>query len=142
MELGTLGLLYVPFLAFMLIGIAVAFDGRTRVSRPRGTRIVGGIQIAAGLVMALAAVGGIVVSPQVGLFPGIDLVSTRATVWVYLVAGIISVVTLLVGLARPADPHPRRGLTGVALVLDAIAVAGCLYYLYGPPSAVTDAVVG
>lgn len=139
MELISLALLYVPYLGFLLIAIVVAFDAQVRFVRPNGSRLTSALQVAAGLVMGLAAVGSIAVSPEVGLFGEIDPVPTGVTVTFYAIAAAIGALTMIVGLVRPARPHPRRGLTTIALFLDLAALAICLYYLFGPREALENA---
>ncbi|MFD1712914.1 hypothetical protein ACFSBZ_00370 [Amnibacterium flavum] len=136
MDVGSLALMYVPFLLFMLIGFVVAIDAWIRHSRRSRARWAPGLQLVAGVLMALVAVVAIVVAPDVGLFDDMDsmIITTRSTTQVYLAGAVIAAVTLLTGLAAPANPQPRRGMTTLALVLDLLAIAGCCYYLYAPTS--------
>lgn len=128
MELGTLALRYVPFLAMLFVAAIVLFDARVRLRRPGRWRVFPPVQLLLAIGMMVLAIVAIVVSPEVGLLevtsatlqPG----AFRGTLSTYVVAGLVAAVTLVAGLAWPARPHPRRGLTIIALVGDVAAVIG------------------
>jgi hypothetical protein len=75
--------------------------------------------------MLVLATVAIIVSPDVGLLEAAER-SARTlagTLVAFSGAGTVALLTLLCGLAWPATPHPRRGLTLCALSVDALAVA-------------------
>jgi hypothetical protein len=133
-EVGSLALRYLPFLGFLFIGVAVVYDARTRLLRPNGAHGVAILQAVAGGVMSIVSVVAIVVSPDLGLLSTTDMSATRIAAIVYLVAAAVGILTLIVGFARPASPHPRRGLTAFAFALDAGALAIGAYLLISVPS--------
>lgn len=136
MEVGSLALEYVPFLLFVVIAFVVAFEAQVRLGRASRLRTIAALQLVAGVVMVAATVVAIIVSPDVGLFDaGEDpAVTTRTTTGIYLLSALITFPTLLVGLVVAARPHPRRGLTSFALLLDLVAIVGCSIYLLAPES--------
>jgi hypothetical protein len=127
-ELGTLALRYVPFLAMLFVAAIVLFDARVRLRRPGRGRLFPPVQLLLAIGMMVLATVAIVVSPEVGLLevtsatlqPG----AFHGTLSTYVIAGLVAAVTLVAGLAWPARPHPRRGLTIIALVADVAAVIG------------------
>ena len=137
MEVGSLALEYVPFLLFVVIAFVVAFEAQVRLGRASRLRPFAALQLLAGVVMVVATVVAIIVSPDVGLFDAGDgpAVTTRSTTGIYLLGALVSFPTLLIGLVVPARPHPRRGLTCFALLLDLVAIVGCSIYLLAPASA-------
>ncbi|HEY8589934.1 MAG TPA: hypothetical protein VIL55_10320 [Naasia sp.] len=123
MDVGSLTLRYVPFLAMMGVALLVVLDARVRLKRPGGARWASALQLLLSLVMLVTAMVAIIVSPDVGLLDAAaDRPTLETTVLAFAVVAVIALSTLLAGLAWPARPHPRRGLTVVALVADAAAI--------------------
>ncbi len=126
MDVGTLALRYVPFLAMLAVATIVVLDARVRVKRPGRARWSAPLQLLLALGMLVLAMVAIVVSPEVGLVEaaegGASLGTLSGTLTAFSGAGALALVTLLCGLAWPATPHPRRGLTACAVVVDLLAV--------------------
>jgi drug/metabolite transporter (DMT)-like permease len=124
-ELGPLALRYVPFIALLGAATVVTLDARVRVKRPGRARWSAPMQLLLALAMLVLATVAIVVSPEVGLVGAAErsAATLGGTLCAFAAAGAFALLTLLCGLAWPATPHPRRGLTLWALVVDALAVA-------------------
>ncbi len=126
MDVGTLALRYVPFLAMLAVATIVVLDARVRVKRPGRARWSAPLQLLLALGMLVLAMVAIVVSPEVGLVEAAEgsasLGTLSGTLTAFSGAGALALVTLFCGLAWPATPHPRRGLTACAVVVDLLAV--------------------
>jgi hypothetical protein len=124
---GTLALRYVPFLAMLAVASILILDARVRVKRPGRARWSAPLQLLLALGMLVLATLSIVVSPEVGLLEAAEGSRTGwtlpQTLGAFAAAGAAALVTLACGLAWPASPHPRRGLTACAAVVDVLAVA-------------------
>ncbi|BDZ47664.1 hypothetical protein [Naasia aerilata] len=125
MELGALALRYVPFLAMLAVATIVILDARVRVKRPGRARWSAPVQLLLALAMLVLATVAIIVSPEVGLLDaaGRSATTLTGTLFAFAGTGAVALLTLVCGLAWPASPHPRRGLTVWALLVDALAVA-------------------
>jgi hypothetical protein len=125
-ELGSLALRYVPFLAMFAIGLLVTLDARVRVKRPGRMRWLAPVQLLLAIGMVVLAIVAIVVSPEIGLLEATGAGKTppalTATLAAFIAAGGLGLLTLAGGLAWPARPHPRRGLTSIALLLDGLGM--------------------
>ncbi len=124
MDLGTLALRYVPFLAMLAVAGVVILDARVRVKRPGRARWSAPLQLLLALGMLVLAMLAIIVSPEVGLLDPTDgaVAALPGTLAAFAVTGAAALVTLACGLVWPASPHPRRGLTTCAVVVDLLAV--------------------
>jgi hypothetical protein len=124
-ELGPLALRYVPFLAMLAVATVVILDARVRVKRPGRARWSAPVQFLLALAMLVLATVAIIVSPEVGLLDaaGRSAATLTGTLYAFAAAGAVALLTLVCGLAWPATPHPRRGLTLWAIVVDTLAVA-------------------
>lgn len=127
MELWPLALRYVPYLAMLAVATVLVLDARVRVKRPGRARWSAPVQLLLALGMLVLATVAIIVSPDVGLLEtagaGRSARALAGTLFAFATTGTIALLTLLCGLAWPATPHPRRGLTLCALSIDALAVA-------------------
>lgn len=124
MDVGSLTLLYVPFLAMMGVALLVVLDARVRLKRPGRARWAAALQVLLSLGMLVTAMVAIIVSPDVGLLDAAaDRSTLEGTVLAFAIVAVLTLSTLLAGLAWPASPDPRRGLTVVALLADASAIA-------------------
>lgn len=139
MEIGQLALRYLPFVAMIAVAGSVLLDARVRTKRPGRAAWAGPTELTVAVLMGLLAVGVVVLSPALGLWEAgaaAPAVTSGAAAGVaagcYLILATIALGLLLLGLAAPAQPHPRRGLTAGALVLDgALVLAGSGYLLAG-----------
>lgn len=127
MEIGSLALSYLPFVAMIVVAALVVLDARVRIKRLGDAAWAPPLQLSAGILMAAFALGAVILSPDIGLIESADGRSKGGAGGVallgYVVLAALAVVTLVVGLVRPADPYPRRGLTAVALSLDLVTIA-------------------
>lgn len=124
MEVGSLALRYVPFLAMMGVGLLLALDARVRIKRPGSPHWAPGLQVLLALAVVVIAMVALIVSPDVGLLEATaDRPLFELTILAFAIAAVAAVGTLLVGIARPARPHPRRGLTVLALACVAVGLA-------------------
>ncbi|WP_210478909.1 hypothetical protein [Naasia sp. SYSU D00948] len=126
MDVGTLTLRYVPFLAMLAVAGIVILDARVRVKRPGRARWSAPLQLLLALGMLVLATVAIIVSPEIGLLEATDgdppVAALPGTLAAFSAMGSGALVTLACGLAWPASPHPRRGLTICAVVVDLLAV--------------------
>ena len=127
MDVGTLALRYVPFLAMLAVASIVVLDARVRVKRPGRARWSAPVQLLLALGMLVLAMVAIIVSPDVGLLESASGASSTlgtlsGTLVAFAGAGALALGTLLCGLLWPATPHPRRGLTACAVIVDLLAV--------------------
>ena len=127
MDVGTLALRYVPFLAMLAVASIVVLDARVRVKRPGRARWSAPVQLLLALGMLVLAMVAIIVSPDVGLLESASEASSllgtmSGTLAAFAGAGALALGTLLCGLLWPATPHPRRGLTACAVIVDLLAV--------------------
>lgn len=126
MDPGTLALPYLPFLAMLAVATLVILDARVRVKRPGRARWSAPLQLLLALGMLLLATIAIIVSPDVGLVEAtegaVPVAALPGTLAAFAATGAAALVTIVCGLAWPASPHPRRGLTACAGVVDLLAV--------------------
>ncbi len=125
-DLGTLALRYVPFLAMLAVASVLLLDARVRVKRPGRARWSAPLQLLLALGMLVLSTVAIIVSPDVGLLEAAEgrspVATLPGTLAAFSATGAAALVTLLCGLAWPASPRPRRGLTSCAVVVDVLAV--------------------
>ncbi len=126
MDLGTLALRYVPFLAMLAVASVLLLDARVRLKRPGRARWSAPLQLLLALGMLVLSTVAIMVSRYVVLLEATDgrppVATLPGTLAAFSATGGAALVTLLCGLAWPASPRPRRGLTGCAVVADVVAV--------------------
>jgi hypothetical protein len=125
-DVGTLALRYVPFLAMLAVAMIVVLDARVRVKRPGRMSWSAPVQLLLALGMLVLAMVAIIVSPEIGLLESAQATAAAGTLAgtlsAFAGAGTLALVTLLCGLVWPATPHPRRELTACAAVVDLLAV--------------------
>lgn len=125
MEPGPLALRYVPYLAMLAVATVIVLDARVRLKRPGRARWTAPAQLLVAFAMLVLATVAIIVSPEVGLLEAAWRTSPgtlAGTLLAFAAAGGAALLTLLCGLAWPAKPRSRRGLTLLAIVVDALAV--------------------
>jgi hypothetical protein len=141
MEPTTLLLGYTPLAVAALLPVFVIWEASIRRKARHSWTAV--LQIALGAGMFVAAAGAVWIS--VTTLASYTLVQDEqqgALVVLfascYLLFAIPCIATLIVGLARPARPLPRRGLTIVVLATDVVLTGlGVLYSARQLPGAWT-----
>jgi hypothetical protein len=131
MEPTTLLLSYLPLAVAALLPVFVIWDaGIRRNSRHSWTAV---LQIVLGAGMLISAAGAVWISVNTLASYSLEQNESQNAMLVvfaasYALLALACIATLIVGLARPARPLPRRGLTIVVLVTDVVLAAiGVLY---------------
>jgi hypothetical protein len=141
MEPTTLLLGYMPLAVAALLPVFVIWEASIRRNSRRSWTAA--VQIALGAGMLIAAAGAVWISvTRLASYTLVQDESQNALVVLfascYLLFSIPCMATLLVGLARPARPLPRRGLTIAVLATDlALSILGVLYSSRQLPAAIS-----
>lgn len=141
MEPTTLLLGYTPLAVAALLPVFVIWDASIRRNSRHSWTAV--LQIVLGAGMFLAAFGAVWISVTTLASYALVQDESQGALLVafaacYVLFALICIATLTVGLARPARPIPRRGLTIVVLVTDVLLAAiGLPYTVRELPGALT-----
>ncbi|MDQ4138313.1 MAG: hypothetical protein M3116_05625 [Actinomycetota bacterium] len=141
MEPTTLLLGYTPLAVAALLPVFVIWDASIRRNSRHSWTAV--LQIFLGAGMLVAASGAVWISVNtLASYSLVEDESQHALLVLfagsYVVFAVACIATLIVGLARPARPLPRRGLTIIVLITDVVlSVIGLLYAIRQLPNALT-----
>jgi hypothetical protein len=140
MEPTTLLLGYTPLAVAALLPVFTIWEASIRRNSRRS--VTATLQAVFGVAMLVSAGGAVWISVETLASYSLADDTTQGSALVIFAASYVlfaapTIGTLIVGLARPSRPLPRRGLTIVVLVTTAVLVSvGALYCARNLPGAI------